>query len=156
MLVLPLLAVAIVPSPDLGSLAAFRKKAGAALAPTVEESTAPVEDPSFIDIEYAGQSERYARVTGVDEGRTVDLLGFVSKETGVSAQTFELTRFYISCCAADAIPQSVVVDPGDSATDLEQDARVRVAGELERRDGRLVVVATSLKGVDPPEQPYLY
>ena len=122
LLLLPLVAVATVPSADLGSLAASRKATGGISAPRPDTGSARVEDPSFIDIRYAEQSDRYARVTGVDDGRQVELVGFVTKEPEATGDTFELTRFYISCCAADAIPHSVTVDPGSYSGDLPENA----------------------------------
>lgn len=157
-LVAPLFAIAVVPDPDLGALAASRKGTANALtssegAPSQAGATG---EPSFIDIHYAGQSEGYARTVGVSEGRDVSLLGFVAEDADAPAGTFELTRFYVSCCAADAIPYSVAVDPGSSPEALEEDAWVEVDGALERRGARYVLVARTLERVSPPDDPYLY
>lgn len=161
MLIAPLLAVLMVPNAELGSLASARKSsssdvssAAAGLAP---EDASIVEDPMFRDIVYAEESSRYARVTGLVDGTEVDLVGFVDDESNGPAGTFALTRFYVSCCAADAIPFSVAVDPGDAKQAVpDADEWARVAGVLEERDGRLVVVADTLEKVSEPEEPYLY
>ncbi|MDQ4095108.1 MAG: hypothetical protein M3174_02750, partial [Actinomycetota bacterium] len=113
-----------------------------------------VEDPMFRDIAYAEESDGYARATGVTAGTEVDLVGFVDEESG-PPETFTLTRFYVSCCAADAIPFSVPVDP-QANTVPSTDEWARVTGVLEERDGRLVVVADAIEAVEEPDEPYLY
>lgn len=156
-LLAPILAVAVVPSAELGALAASRKATSNAVAPGTIPPGAPREGaPSFIDIHYAGQSEAYARTVGVTEGRRVSLVGFVAEDSEAPEGTFALTRFYVSCCAADAIPYSVAVDPGMSALTPPDDAWVRVEGELERRDAQYVLTALRLERVPLPEDPYLY
>lgn len=159
MLVVPLIAVATVPNADLGTLAASRKSAG---GPVITEGLAtgavdPVENPTFRDITYAEESQRYAEAIGVTEGTEVELTGFIDESDGAPKGTFQLTRFYVSCCAADAIPYSVAVDPnGHTSAQPETDSWATVSGKLEPREGRLVVVANDFKAVPEPEEPYLY
>ena len=159
MLVVPLIAVATVPNADLGTLAASRKSAG---GPVITESLTtgalePVEDPTFRDVTYAEESQRYAEAIGVTDGTEVELTGFVDESTGAPKGTFQLTRFYVSCCAADAIPYSVAVDPnGQTPTPPETDSWATVSGRLESREGRLVVMADAFEIVPEPEEPYLY
>lgn len=160
MMVIPLIAVLIVPSADLGSLAASRKSTAASfegIGGPVAAEAEPIENPTFRDIAYAEQSQRYAAAIGLEPGRRVELVGFVDDEPGGPEGTFELTRFYVSCCAADAIPYSTAIDPrGLGPAELPTDAWVKASGELERRDERLVVVADRLERVSEPEEPYLY
>jgi putative membrane protein len=160
LLLVPLLAVIVVPSPDLGALAASRKATAVGLAasgaPSIE-GVEHVEDPSFIDIHHANQSRRYGEALGVTVGTEVDLVGFVThdSELAVEGTQFTLTRFYVSCCAADAIPYSVAVDGG--STDYPDERWLSVRGALEERAGRLVVVAEGgVRPVTEPEDPYLY
>ena len=154
----PLLVVAAVPDADLGSLAAARKSTGSAvsaagaLAPEVGE---PIENPLFRDIEYAGESSAYAEAIGVRDGTQTTLVGFVDEEGSGSTGSFRLTRFYVSCCAADAIPYSVTI-AADGAAELEADEWVEVEGVLERRDGEFVLVAEGVEPVAEPDDPYLY
>ena len=87
----------------------------------------------------------------------MDLLGFVDNDSGGGpAGTFELTRFYVSCSAADAIPYSVAVDPGSGTGGLEDDSWAHVTGVLASREGRFVLVADQVRSVARPEEPYLY
>ena len=159
LLVAPLVAVSIVPNADLGSLAASRKSTtgGVSAAGQLNPQAATIiENPTFRDIAYAEESERYADAIGVGDGTEVELLGFVDEGEGGPEGTFELTRFYVSCCAADAIPYSVAVDPAPGAPDLDADEWAEVSGALERRGDRFVVVAESLERVAEPKEPYLY
>lgn len=160
LLVTPLLAVAIVPDADLGSLAASRKSTGAgvsaaeALSPEAGE---PIENPAFREIAYAEESSRYADAIGLSDGTETQLVGFVDDGDEGPEGTFVLTRFYVSCCAADAIPYSVAVDPGDRAVEgLGNDEWVEVDGYLEKRGDGLVLVAEELRPVEEPDDPYLY
>ena len=157
MLVAPLIAVLVVPSADLGSLAASRKSttgvsSAVALSP---EGAEPVENPSFRDIANAEQSSEYAQAIAVGPDTEVDLTGFVDEGPGPEG-TFELTRFYVSCCAADAIPYSVAVDPGPGGSAPPVDSWASVSGTLETRGERFVVVAESVERAAEPDEPYLY
>jgi uncharacterized membrane protein YcgQ (UPF0703/DUF1980 family) len=49
----------------------------------------------------------------------------------------------------------VAVDPG-APREVSEDTWFEVNGELEEREGRLVVVAESLERVQEPKDPYLY
>ncbi|HYN36146.1 MAG TPA: TIGR03943 family protein [Actinomycetota bacterium] len=159
MLIVPLIAVATVPNADLGALAASRKSTGgAAIAEALTTGAVdPVEDPTFRDIAYAEESQRYAEATGVTGGTSVELTGFVDESADAPKGTIQLTRFYVSCCAADAIPYSVAVDPnGQTPAQSQTDSWATVSGKLEPREGRLVVVVDRFEAVPEPEEPYLY
>jgi putative membrane protein len=92
-------------------------------------------------------------------GEPVDVIGFVYRDERFGADQFFVTRFVVSCCAADAAVSGMVVEwPAGAA--LETDAWVRVTGTLaagQLGDTTLPVVrAQSVDPVDPPQQPYLY
>lgn len=153
-LLVPIAAIVMVPRPDLGSLAASRKATGAAPAGAVyvPESSGEV---SFREIELASRSAEFAATLGVSEGAEVHLLGFVTDSRDEPEEAFELARFYVSCCAADAIPYSVVVDPQASEEAYERDAWLTIDGYLELRGSDFVVVAESVRQTDEPSDPYL-
>jgi putative membrane protein len=98
----------------------------AVIAPDAS-SAEPIANPSFIDINYAEQSRQYASAVGIEEGSGVDLVGFVSRTRSKPQGTFELSRFYISCCAADAVPYAVAVDPG-APREVSEDTWFEVNG----------------------------
>jgi uncharacterized repeat protein (TIGR03943 family) len=156
-LLVPLLAVAAVPSAQLGALAASRKSAGAgaaavgAIAPPAPAAGAP---PSFVDVHYASQSGSYAAEAGIAEGMEVELTGFVTHSRDLPEGTLGLTRFQISCCAADAVPYTVpvVMDPASRS----DDTWLRVTGRLARRGGVYVLDPVATEVVEAPADPYLY
>lgn len=156
-LLVPLLAVAAVPSAQLGALAASRKSAGAgagsvgAIAPPAPDAGG---DVSFAEIHYASESETYAGEAGIAEGMEVELTGFVTHPAGLPGGTLGLTRFQVSCCAADAVPYTVplVLDPEGT----EDDVWLEVSGRLALREGVYVVEPEDVNEVDAPTDPYLY
>lgn len=154
LLVAPVLAVVIVPRPALGALAASKKATGAiALGSLAAPAPEPGKAISFIDIHYASRSREYAAALGIGDGTDVRLLGFVTTPEGAPPGTFELTRFYVSCCAADAVPYSVTVGSNEAPA---VDSWLEVSGTLSLVDGRYVVVADDVTERSEPEDPYLY
>ncbi|HEX2049845.1 MAG TPA: hypothetical protein VHJ34_04330 [Actinomycetota bacterium] len=152
-LVAPLLAVAVAPGAELGALAASRKSSGAGVAAATLVPPDPGGDVSFAEVYYASESSDYAAQVGIRDGFQLELTGFVSGADGAPEDGFSLSRFYVSCCAADAIPYSV---PVAAPRAYPVDAWVRVSGALEHRDGRWVLVADSVARVPEPDRPYLY
>ncbi|MDQ3951993.1 MAG: TIGR03943 family protein [Actinomycetota bacterium] len=156
-LLVPLLAVAAVPSAQLGALAASRKTAGAgaaAVGAIAPPAPAAGEALSFASIHYASESEMYAAEAGIAEGMEVELTGFVTHPQGLPPGTLGLTRFQVSCCAADAVPFTVplVIDPASRG----DDTWLRVSGHLASRDGTFAIEPDHVTVVDAPADPYLY
>lgn len=154
-LLIPLIAVIAIPEPSLGALAASRKSAGTGVGAI--GSFAPAPDPEgeveFIDIHFASQSEDYAASAGIIEGTEVDLTGFVTHRDTAETARFTLTRFYVSCCAADAIPYSVAVQADEDHSDNQW---LNVSGTLIKEGDRYVLEATRLEPIEEPKNPYLY
>lgn len=156
-LLVPLVAVAAVPSAELGALAASRKSSGAgadavgAIAPPAPDAG---DEVSFAEIHYASESDEYAGAAGIAEGMEVRLTGFVTHPPGLPDGTLGLTRFHVSCCAADALPYTVplALDPSSRSDDVWLDVTARLA----LRDGVYVLDPESVTVVDAPEDPYLY
>ena len=153
-LLLPLLALVAVPAPALGSLAASKKASGAiALGSLAAPAPEPGRDISFIDIFYANRSKEYANAAGISDITPVELLGFVTTPEDAPQGTFEITRFYVSCCAADGVPYSATVVGSELSP--RRDTWVEVAGRLSRRNDGYVVVADRVTKRPEPEDPYL-
>ena len=150
-LLLPIVAVLIVPKPSLGSLAASRKLSGGPVVSLRPQPLGPGETVSFAEIEYASESDEYASANGITGGYEVELTGFVSDPDAPTAD-LALTRFSIFCCAADVVPHSVEVD---ADRDYQKDAWLTVTGVLEERDGVFVVVARTIEEVSEPNDPYI-
>jgi putative membrane protein len=156
-LLAPIMVLIIVPRPELGALAASKKatasiaQAGSFLAPPQETGKL-----TFVDIHYANQSEKYAASRGITDGARVDLEGFVTHPAGTPDGDFQLTRFYVFCCAADAIPYSVTVAPGSGAATARDDTWLHIAGALRAQDSGYVLVPDKMEPVAEPKNPYLY
>ncbi|MGH2699344.1 MAG: TIGR03943 family putative permease subunit [Actinomycetota bacterium] len=151
-LLIPIAAVIAVPQAQLGALAVARKSPGGAtsalVAPPAPEAG---RAPSFIDVHYANESEEYATTLGIGDGTELELTGFVSESR---SEEFVLTRFYVSCCAADALPYSVTVVAPDGS-EYADNTWLRVAGVLEG-EGEFKLRAESVREVQEPGNPYLY
>jgi putative membrane protein len=152
LLLVPVLAVSAIPDAGLGALAASRKATGSGISSLTGISAATPGKVSFLEIHYASQSEQYAASANIADGYDVELIGFVSDELRLE-EGFMLTRFYVSCCAADAIPYSVPI-LGDK--DYAADTWLKVAGSLSRRGDVYVVEPESIVEVEEPKNPYLY
>lgn len=154
-LLLPMALGLVLLDAQLGAQAASRKAstggfAAASLVPVPE----PGQEISFREVHYASESEEYAVSAGIAPGVDVVLVGFVTRDDEIPT-AFSLTRFYVSCCAADAIPYSVPVSAaGDSQP--SEDQWLRVAGRLVEHQGDWVLDASSVRPVEPPKDPYLY
>lgn len=141
--VLPVLAIAAVPDAQLGALAAQqRADAGATLVVPDEPREGPLD---LLDVAFARQDADYALSRGVEAGEPVVLVGFVSRRRD---DGFDVTRFRIMCCAADAVPFSARVL---GAPVPERDQWVRVRGRL---TPGLAVRATGVQEVARPSDPY--
>jgi putative membrane protein len=152
--VLPIAVVLMAPDADLGALAASRKLVGSEFRPAQVNTQVDRSGPlSFVDIFLASQSPEYATAAGVEEGESIKLIGFVTDDD--RAEAFRLTRFYISCCAADAIPYWVEIHSGSDLA-YSDDTWLRVEGVVGRGPDGYFVDATDIEEVDEPDPPYLY
>jgi uncharacterized repeat protein (TIGR03943 family) len=150
-LLIPLAAVALVPHAALGSYAAARKGTGSFFLSARPAVPSRPSDASFLDIRIAEGDHTFAANAGIKPGLRVRLLGFVTGSKDVPAGTFEIARFYISCCIADA--QAVGVPIAGRAP--KANTWLVVTGSLARRGKRFVVQPTRVQHVDEPAQPYL-
>ncbi len=158
-LLVPIVVVLMIPSAELGALAASRKLSSAgggevgAFAPA---APVPGDDISFAEIQYANESEEYAAEAGIIEGTPVRLTGFVTHGAGAPPGGFDLTRFYVSCCAADALPFSVRIGPSVGFADPQENDWLEVQGRVARDESGFYVQAQDIAEVPEPAVPYLY
>jgi len=108
--------------------------------------------PTLLDL--LKYSERFA-------GKQVVTDGIAFRDADTPENSFMMFRFAIVCCAADALPLSVLVESSESAT-LANDSWVRVAGrfKLDIIEGKSIPVieAAAVQPIapPPPEQRYLF
>jgi uncharacterized repeat protein (TIGR03943 family) len=149
--VAPILAVLTVPHGELGAAAAERRASGpSAAARLVKAQPRPLSGLTYAHV-MAAQGD--VPQPGVVPGVRVRLVGFVMRRPGTPHDLFQVARFFINCCIADATPLYVTVDP--PAAMPERDDWVVVVGPLARRNGELIVKAESVRLISPPSRPYL-
>ncbi|HEY7874603.1 MAG TPA: TIGR03943 family protein [Actinomycetota bacterium] len=157
-LLCPVLFVLMIPAPSLGARAASARSAGGGvLASDALVPSAPDGDGelTFVDIHYASSSETYAAELGLTEGSPITLTGFVTHGDGTPEGGFTLTRFSISCCAADAVPYSVPIEASQRAN-YGDDTWLRVSGTLHLAGDRYVLRPRMIEPVPEPQDPYIY
>jgi uncharacterized repeat protein (TIGR03943 family) len=160
-LLLPILVLVAVPHPELTAQAATKKRASneillAQLPGSGRESTAAsaTTDAPFVDVAVATLSPTEGAAMGLRPGARVRVHGLVVHDTGVP-DTYGLARFFVSCCAADALPILVPVESRSTATTPDQDQWLLVSGRLARRGTRLIVMPTDVTKTATPSDPYL-
>ena len=94
------------------------------------------------------------------KGQKVNVDGFVVYADDLPETYFTLTRFVITCCAADAYPVGLPVKLNQSRTVYRPDQWFNVKGQMitETLNGQrqLVIAATTLKPISEPKNPYSY
>ena len=156
-LIVPILAAATLAHAQLGSLAASNKLSSRGIDPSALARLASrdAHDIGFLQLNAAGRDSGLSRELGLSEGSPVRLLGFVSSEPTGGAP-YELSRFYITCCVADAVPVGVHVLKGATGhVQVHRNDWLDVTGILNRGDREWVVHAVRVRHVDAPSDPYL-
>jgi uncharacterized repeat protein (TIGR03943 family) len=167
LLALPIAAVVVVPSEPLGAYAAARQRAQPPPAPaSLESAYSPLPPPVDGVVEMTlGAFVSFALYdTGRQlEGKTVQITGFVTTPTGADAvggadDGIRLTRFTLSCCAADARATSVALRglPGPRPPD---DTWLEVDGtwlpDPSGREPRVPSIeVTTVRQIPTPTDPY--
>ena len=150
LLIAPILFALMVPAPSLGALAVKNK--------TTKHAPAPLDTPiegevRLYEIAWAADSAKYAETNALAAGTPVDFIGFISEapERG----NVVVSRFFVSCCAADATAYSVSVARPAGAAAFPVDTWVRIRGKLAGDPGySLTVAATAITKVASPDNPY--
>jgi uncharacterized repeat protein (TIGR03943 family) len=156
-LVAPILAAATLAHAQLGSLAASNKLSSRGIDPSALALLASKDahEIGFLQLNAAGRDADLSRALGLSPGAPVRLLGFVSSEPRPGGR-FELSRFYITCCVADAVPVGVHVLKGAVADlKIHRNDWLDVTGTLSRGNREWVIHAVRLRAVHAPSNPYL-
>lgn len=92
-------------------------------------------------------------------GQKASVIGFVYFDEALDSDQFYVSRFVVSCCAADGFAIAMPVR-WSNVKSLEQDSWIVVKGTIESfaLDGtRLPLIdAVSVEPIDAPDQPYLF
>jgi uncharacterized repeat protein (TIGR03943 family) len=155
LIVLPVVSLLALPPAALGSFAASRRATLVGAGAFGSSSDALARGPvSLFEVAGALRSRDGMRALAQRAGTDVTFVGFVIRPREMPADEFMLTRFLISCCAADALSIQVrVVDapPGR----LSADDWVRVRGKIYPVGREVVVEASDITRVRRPTRPYL-
>jgi len=93
-------------------------------------------------------------------GQKVKVQGFVVHASTLPAQYLMLSRFVITCCAADAYPVGLPVKLSQNRDVYPPDTWLEVEGKMitQTLDGKrqLVIEAKSLNKIPEPKNPYYY
>lgn len=93
-------------------------------------------------------------------GQKVQVTGFVIHPPELPLEYGLVSRFIITCCAADAYPIGLPVKFPESREAYAQDSWVEIKGEMAtellNNDRKLVIVAQEVKSIPEPRNPYNY
>lgn len=93
-------------------------------------------------------------------GQKVNLTGFVVHAPDQPDNMFLITRFVITCCAADVYPVSLPVKVTDSRANYPPDRWLKIEGQadVDNTDGKrqVVIVANNITTIPEPKNPYDY
>jgi uncharacterized repeat protein (TIGR03943 family) len=155
LMVLPVVTVLALPPAALGSFAAERRAtlagAGGFGSSSEDISRGRV---TLVDVAGALRSRAGMRALVGRAGTEVSFVGFVTRSDEMAADEFMLTRFLISCCAADALSVQVRV-VGAPPGRFPKDAWVGVRGSVYPLGREVIVDASDVTRVDRPHRPYL-
>jgi uncharacterized repeat protein (TIGR03943 family) len=157
-LLVPIMAGALLANTQLGALAASKKlsQRGIDLSGLADLSGGSAH-PDFLQVSVAGHNPGFAKESGLIEGKNVRLVGFVARAPARPRARFELARFYIGCCVADAVPIGLTIDPAASPRGrYRKDDWLDVTASLDHHGKRYLLLAHRIARVRPPHHPYLY
>ena len=153
-MLLPVVAVVAIPPTSLGSFAVSRRSSFS----SVVLSSSPVDlatgELSLMDLGGAVRSTDGLNALVERAGSPVSFDGFVVRDKGMPADEFQLTRFIITCCVADALEVDVRV-VGVTPGQFSEDEWVNVRGTLYPLGSQIVVQASEITTIPKPKRPYL-
>lgn len=159
LLLAPLGVLMLVPAAPLGAFAADNGAANRVAEMTVYGDL-PAATGGAVELDLPEMTGRAVLEPESIEGATLRTIGFVVPSEDEPG-SYLLSRFTVGCCAVDAAPFQVLVDPGGAPVpELEQwvQAELRFTGEV-RNDGEEEIPVFELvtqELIDEPEVPYIY
>jgi uncharacterized repeat protein (TIGR03943 family) len=134
----------------------------------VNVSAPLIANASVTEFEVAADQRNildWMRIFGYEEdlspylNQNAKVIGFVYHDDRLPEDQFLVSRFVISCCAADGFAIGIPVQWDDSAA-LEENTWVEVEGPVqvtEFNDQKTpLIIASSVTDIREPEQPYLF
>jgi uncharacterized repeat protein (TIGR03943 family) len=154
-LLVPVVVLIALPPTSLGSFSAGKRTqfSGAAFSTVFGRFEADSEI-TLLMVAAAKHTPEGAALLAERAGDQVRLVGFVDRDENGPTDEFRLTRYIVTCCAADAaVVQARVVNvmPDTAAAD----DWVEVTGRIYPVGPEVVIVASSVRRVPQPARPYL-
>jgi uncharacterized repeat protein (TIGR03943 family) len=147
---IPVVLLLALPPATLGSYAVGRRTTSAGIGTSARIVSGPLD---LVDIAAARSVKSAAEALRARAGEVVTMDGFVTIDPG-ETDRFQLTRFVITCCVADAtISYVTVVDAPPGA--FADDDWVRVSGHIYPLGSDILVDASSVVPIPRPSDPYL-
>jgi uncharacterized repeat protein (TIGR03943 family) len=154
LLILPVVVILVLPPAALGSYAAARRSTVVGAGFSASSGSIATGDLDLLEVAAAQRSREGMRALSARAGREVSFVGFVVRTPEMPPDEFLLSRFVVSCCAADALSTQVRV-VGAPPGRLAADDWVRVEGHIYPLGREVIVDATSVSKVARPAHPYL-
>jgi uncharacterized repeat protein (TIGR03943 family) len=154
LMVVPVVLVVFSHPATLGSFSAGKRSAFSGTSFAASTAEIGSGELTLIDVAAAQTSPDGQRALAGRAGEQVDFVGFVSIRADTPADELLLTRYVVTCCAADAtIAQVRVVNvtPGQ----FSNDDWVRVRGTIYPLGREVIVDASDVTAVERPDRPYL-
>ena len=154
LMVVPVVLVLAAPPATLGTFSAGKRSGFAGTGFATSASEIGEGELTLVDVAAAQTTPEGERALAARAGETVTFVGFVVRRDDTPADEILLTRYVVSCCAADAAVASVRVvnvTPGE----FEPDDWIEVTGPIYPLGREVIVDAQQVVGVDRPDRPYL-
>ena len=151
----PVVLLVSLPPTTLGSFSAPRKSqyAGPGFS-SVYGRFGATSEITLLTVAAAKHTEEGARFLADRAGEEVRFVGFVARDMSAPSDELLLTRYVVTCCAADAsVVQVRVVNARPGVAD--PDEWIEVTGLIYPIGREVIVDARSIRHVARPERPYL-
>lgn len=162
LVVLPVILGLLVPPKPLGAAAMSNREisVGSVTSATSPKTSQVISRPAseknvldwLIDFRLAQNPAAFA-------DQEAKVIGFVYRDERFGSDQFMVSRFAISCCAADAAPLGLVVHWPETGS-LASDQWVEVSGRFQVGDfdgeQMPILSADKVTATEVPDQPYLY
>lgn len=158
-MIVPILFGCVLAHASLGSAAASKKLSARGVDPSqlAALDSQGSKGVGYLELKASEHNAAYAAKNGLHPGRSVQLLGFVQGSPKSARAPFQIARFYIGCCVADAVPLAITVLRDEiKPVELRKDQWVQLNGSVTRRGKGYVLQAETIKKVPQPHHPYLY
>lgn len=154
LLVAPVVILLAVPPATLGTFSAPKKATYSGSSAGFYWTFDETSEVSLLMVAAAQTSDEGSQVLAKRAGSEVDFVGFVARNADTPSDELLLTRYVITCCAADAtVVQVRVVNVTPGLFDRED--WVEVKGTIYPIGRQVIVVASSIEEAPRPERPYL-